>query len=368
MFLHSKCFTKCAKPILKLSLILTMAWTQKMAQLNDALADLIYTHQGITALAQDSGIKPAWINFSGNAQEIWNSVINEANKRQKVEALISAALAKFPDNPFLVAASSTETINYSLQPDIDTISTWAIPSASELEALTMEKSTLLPISFLETGIIKSRAVAKIEIKTGTIVDVGTGFLFQVPTVEGLYFMTNHHVIRNQSKLGSTKIVFNFELDSVGNSKTSETFKIKENGLWLTSPVKELDVTICELEDPDRHLDRYGYLELREIDIPKFDFVNIIQHPGGQWKQLSIYHNIVTSSNDRIIQYLTDTLKGSSGAPVFNSAWDVVALHHSGGELKNGEAPLPFGFKSRNEGIRINQIISFLKNNISSTNG
>ena len=65
--------------------------------------------------------------------------------------------------------------------------------------------------------------------------------------------------------------------------------------------------------------------------------------------------MVTYSNERVVQYLTDTLKGSSGSPVFNSAWQVVALHHSGGESKEQEPSLRFG-KYRNEGININRVI------------
>lgn len=32
-------------------------------------------------------------------------------------------------------------------------------------------------------------------------------------------------------------------------------------------------------------------------------------------------------------YLTDTLPHSSGSPVFNSEWEVVALHHAGVQNK-----------------------------------
>lgn len=70
----------------------------------------------------------------------------------------------------------------------------------------------------------------------------------------------------------------------------------------------------------------------------------------------------TNSNERVVQYLTDTLKGSSGSPVFNSDWEVVALPHSGGGNKPGEPELPKGIKSRNEGIFINNIIQFVKDN------
>ena len=34
----------------------------------------------------------------------------------------------------------------------------------------------------------------------------------------------------------------------------------------------------------------------------------------------------------MVQYVTSTLPGSSGSPVFNDNWEVVALQHSGGKL------------------------------------
>jgi V8-like Glu-specific endopeptidase len=71
----------------------------------------------------------------------------------------------------------------------------------------------------------------------------------------------------------------------------------------------------------------------------------------------MYHNVVTYADDRIVQYLTDTMPGSSGAPVFNSKWEVVALHHSGGWL---EEPEMAGEVLRNEGIAIGRIIDALK--------
>ena len=76
------------------------------------------------------------------------------------------------------------------------------------------------------------------------------------------------------------------------------------------------------------------------------------------KQISLYHNIVTSAGVREVQYLTDTLKGSSGSPVFNSNWDIVALHHSGGNKKI-EDDITIS-KYRNVGININEIIDFIK--------
>ncbi len=338
-----------------------MAWNRRLSQLNDALADLAHSHQGITRLAQEAGLQPSRINFSGNAMEIWHSVINELNKRGNVNDLFVIAESHFPNSPFLKAALGNDDINYSLAPDLDKVSNWNIPDYAELEVLTLEKSTLLPITFLEVGMEKARSVAKVEIKIGSNTNVGTGFLCRFPESNKVYFITNYHVISERNKIPFTNIVFNYEETVAGGIKQTETFKINKDGIWITSPVHELDVSIFEIINESDTLKNYGYIDLFDVDIPKNEFVNIIQHPGGQSKQLALYHNVVTASSTRTIQYLTDTLKGSSGAPVFNSSWDVVAIHHSGGLLKKDEGPLPYGFKSRNEGIRINAIINYFNN-------
>jgi V8-like Glu-specific endopeptidase len=58
-----------------------------------------------------------------------------------------------------------------------------------------------------------------------------------------------------------------------------------------------------------------------------------------------------------VQYLTDTEPGSSGSPVFDSQWRLVALHHSGGWLPEPGRETKF---YRNEGININRVIDGLK--------
>ncbi len=55
-------------------------------------------------------------------------------------------------------------------------------------------------------------------------------------------------------------------------------------------------------------------------------VNIIQHPDGGPKMLALRNNLVTKSTKSDVCYLTDTKLGSSGSPVFNDQWTMVALH------------------------------------------
>jgi V8-like Glu-specific endopeptidase len=340
-----------------------MAWTKKLTQLNDVLSDLVPNKDGITKYVKASGLKPQFIDTSGNAMDVWNNVLSEADKSNKVDELVKSVLNTYADNPFLKSALAAKEIDYSLSPDIDDISNWQDVSNETLEVLTMRRSTLLPVNFLARGVQKSKAVGKVEIKIGSNrLNVGTGFLFKIKGIDDLFFITNYHVINDRKDIDKTKVIFDYELDIEGNSIASKSFRIDENQAWYCSPVNEYDTTIFHLKDDRNELESYGYIELKEIEIAQNDFVNIIQHPGGEMKQISLYHNIITNANERVVQYLTDTLKGSSGSPVFNSDWEVVALHHSGGGSKPGEPELPDGIKSRNEGIFINKIIQFVKAN------
>lgn len=335
-----------------------MDWTPRLTQLNDVLGDLVPHHDGITKFVRAAEIKPAMINFNGSALDIWNSVIDEARKSNKVENLIEAVLVKYPDNPYLKTALNPVELNYSMGPIIEETSNWKGIDEDTLEVLTMGSNTLLPINFLERGIISSRSVAKVEKKKGNITEVGTGFLFKTEGVDELFFMTNFHVINEKTEIINTRIIFDYEEDINGNTKASKSFKIDPSGPWYISPVNQNDVAIFKLIETEE-ISQFGFIPINKVDVMKNDFVNIIQHPAGQLKKIALYHNIVTNIDNRVVQYLTDTMKGSSGSPVFNSNWEVVALHHSGGVSKVNEPQIK-ETKYRNEGIHINNIIDFLK--------
>lgn len=57
-------------------------------------------------------------------------------------------------------------------------------------------------------------------------------------------------------------------------------------------------------------------------------VNIIQHPRGRAKEIVFYSNRVQKISPECIQYEADTDLGSSGSPVLNRQWQIVALHHA----------------------------------------
>ena len=79
------------------------------------------------------------------------------------------------------------------------------------------------------------------------------------------------------------------------------------------------------------------------------FVNIIHHPLRGATEVSLRCNEVVAVEPLRIYYLADTEDASSGAPVFNDDWQVVALHRSGGEkdasgqlIRKANAGIPIG--------------------------
>jgi V8-like Glu-specific endopeptidase len=85
-----------------------------------------------------------------------------------------------------------------------------------------------------------------------------------------------------------------------------------------------------------------------------DFVFIVQHPEGGMKKIGLVHNEVVDVTPNRVQYLTDTLPGSSGSPVCNELWQVVALHQDGikGDIATGSI-------CKNQGIHIDRVVEGL---------
>jgi hypothetical protein len=209
------------------------------------------------------------------------------------------------------------------------------------------ENTLRPISFLQRALIMSRAVALVDVGEW----LGTGFM-----VSPSLLLTNHHILSNQDVLKKTVFRFNFQLTFDGKEERVDEYRPKENGLFHTS--KSLDFTVVELNGTPGH--QWAIAPLDARGARKGRRVNIIQHPGGLPKQISFQNNIVRYVDGNVAQYVTTTLGGSSGSPVFDDSWRVVALHHAGGML---EEPATGQQYFRNEGIQIGAIINSLPGEI-----
>ena len=209
----------------------------------------------------------------------------------------------------------------------------ALPNAAEA-GLVFERiingNDLTNINYLERGMTAAKSVGRVHVRDsgGDLIGYGTGFLVAPNVV-----MTNNHVLPQDHVTAPSELEFDFEYDARGADRPTITFALKPQDLFYTS--RELDFTLVAVDarsrNDDRPLSNYSWLKLVPDPGKALvgSYLTIIQHPGGQRKQVCVRENQLIRMDDKILWYATDTLGGSSGSPVLNNNWQVVALHHSG---------------------------------------
>lgn len=220
---------------------------------------------------------------------------------------------------------------------------------------------LMPIAYLQSGFNTGNSVCRIAIldRTGKNIGHGTGFLIS-PSL----MMTNNHVLDREEAALHSIAEFNYQNDENNLLRQSSTFRLDPDKLFITN--KRLDFTIVAVQESsgvDRRLTEFGYLKLSpNMNILENEFVSIIQHPLGGPKAVTVRENRVVFLMEDFIHYISDTERGSSGSPVFNDQWIVVAIHHSGVRDPNDSTQWV-----ANEGIRISSILNYLNELVDDSN-
>ncbi|WP_167376067.1 trypsin-like serine peptidase [Methylobacterium tarhaniae] len=192
------------------------------------------------------------------------------------------------------------------------------------------RNDLLPFSMLEQGTLAGRPVCKIERQDGR---PGTGFLVS-PNV----ILTNNHVISSFEEAERSVCIFNYELDIEGNSRSPVSVRLDPAGLFITSDTVEfegLDYTFVKIATGRDTVFGHVRASRGSSNISKGEPANLIHHPEGSPKCVTIQDNRVDEDQGLLLKYLSDTEGGSSGAPVFNNRWQGVGLHF-------GAEPAPAG--------------------------
>ena len=254
-----------------------------------------------------------------------------------------------------------------------------------------------------------------------LVPIGTGFL-----VGRNYLLTNNHVLPDEEVAKSCIVQFKYEKDEFGRDRKPIVEYYLDISFFKTSPESELDYTLVKLhpfsfaistelanindEDIEEQKennrkkfnlafeeagDNFGWLPMlkdddlispalnlkktQDLEILKYlpedlqasaklfdgfvgESVNIIQHPRGRQKEVVISDNKVQSIYEKVIEYTADADFGSSGSPVFNNRWQLVALHHAmlvkydDAETSSEQNVIVRG----NLGVRIHQIVAHLE--------
>ncbi|HSN97583.1 MAG TPA: trypsin-like peptidase domain-containing protein [Candidatus Nanopelagicales bacterium] len=291
-------------------------------------------------------LNPIRIEFSNRADHTWFNILEEARRQgtRWVHAVLDYALADFPDDEALQRLRDGVPVRYAEGPDVASLA-WRGRGGQTLEKLLGKQSTLVPVSFLEVGMRRARAVGRVKAADGSL---GTGFL-----VPGDLLVTNHHVLRDRDAAAGGTVHFNYQQTVEGRDAETEELRLDPGAFFVTTA--DDDCTIVKVQGEP--CSRWGAIELSPGPLRVDDRVNIIQHPGGDRKQLSFFHNLVVYVGGGRVQYLTDTLPGSSGSPVFDKDWRLVALHHSGGWIPEPGSRDHF---FRNEGIHVDRVLDVLR--------
>ena len=301
------------------------------------------------------------------------STINETASRAKdfkLEKIINDLAGE--KEPRIVSKKQIEDRRTILYQQIDN----PLEAGTRLERI-LQGNELTDISYLAQGTVCSNSVCRIIIRQGgRLIGYGTGFLI-APGV----LLTNHHVLPDIEYVHESSAQFRYERDIYGNELNPVNFKLK----ITPEPIlfKDLDIALVGVEQisVDGHsVDQFRWLKLNPQPKKAFigEYLTIIQHPNGEHKQICVRENKLLKylDNSPYIWYQTDTVGGSSGSPVFNNSWEVVALHHSSAPetkrvngkdvwvAKNGRVWTPDMGDDQinwiaNEGIRISQILLYL---------
>jgi endonuclease G len=233
----------------------------------------------------------------------------------------------------------------------------------------VHQNDMLSFAFLEAGSKAGIGVAKIIVPRfdqgiqakqmgNPVYYSGTAWLITRELI-----ITNHHVVNARSDSETDASIIDIDLQAKNaliefdfNSDNIVPLRLSVKGIVATN--KDLDFAIIRLANPEDRVPPARFIsEIFVTDTPQV--VNIIQHPFGYSKKVALRNNHIYKTDYPKVYYFTDTEKGSSGSPVFNDNWQVVALHRASELVKD----VNYQGKSTgwvNEGVQMKAIFDQLQ--------
>jgi len=283
-------------------------------------------------------------------REVWGLTVEKMPGALLLPVLQSAALTRRFGQVVISGGQVDQTIQQSAR-------------LEQEESLRPEKTfgseRYVPLGWYRLGLERCRGVAQIRDKFGR--GLGTGFLIRgidlAPELgDSFLLLTNNHVVPSAVAPENAVVVFE-ALDTVAGQQ----LRVAEV-LW-SSPFAELDATLLRLDKPVAGPEAFPIArqlpQLPKKDDEEKKKVYVIGHPLGGGLSISLSDNALLGYNERLLHYRAPTEGGSSGSPVFDDQWELIALHHGGGEALKRLDGEP-GFYQANEGIHIQRIIEAVR--------
>jgi endonuclease G len=210
-----------------------------------------------------------------------------------------------------------------------------VGKANSLDELAVKEriigiaNELQGVNFLARGARAAATVGRISLlRNGREVPQGTGSL-----VSPRLLLTNNHVLPDAETARQAVIEFGAELGIENTPTASTRFRLDPDTFFVTSERLDFTVVLVAAGDggrtPGEVVGGWNKLIVTQGKIVIGESMNVIGHPMGRLKEISIRDNRLDLQLDEFLHYSTDTEPGNSGSPVYNDQWEVVALHHSG---------------------------------------
>lgn len=271
-------------------------------------------------------------------------------------ALVRSSIERVSDVPEAPPAEAASRV----EAELERRTTGAPPGGEERTAPVAEMlleriintADFVSVRYLDAGVLAQHSVGRVNIRDerGVLRGYGTGFL-----VSPSLLLTNHHVLPDARTAGSSVIEFDYQDGIDGKPLKPNVLPFAPDRFFIAD--RELDFALVAVDADPAALAGYGFCHLTAAQgtVIIGESVTIVQHPRGEKKQIALRENRLIDIPEVVLHYAADTEPGSSGSPVFNDQWEVVALHHA--SVATPEHAPEYSFL--NEGIRISRILGFL---------
>lgn len=172
----------------------------------------------------------------------------------------------------------------------------------------------------------ARAVAKLRYTRNQILYSCTGFLLTDDLL-----LTNQHCVRSNADCATAVAQFGYKEDKARNIDLGEEYACER----LEDSDAGLDFALLRLKGTPGS--KWGKLKWRSIPIPSNAAIFLVQHPSGRPMRVAREGCLIKTASaigslpgqETDVGHTCDTESGSSGSPLFDQRFQVVALHHLG---------------------------------------
>lgn len=222
------------------------------------------------------------------------------------------------------------------------------PDSGMLVEALIGEPNFKEIWWLELALRAARSVTRVKLPAGS----ATGFMVAPDIV-----MTNNHVFEDETDARNAVLQFNYRLKADGDPAERDEWTCDPDNLFKTNPDLDYSIVRVKKRADENAGDVWGHFNLRHgVAVSENQRVNIVQHPQGRFQEIAFRDNQVKSVQNEYIQYLTDTDYGTSGSPVLDDWFRVVALHNQ--RVRDPNKPDRW---YRNQGYRVEAILNDVGN-------